>query len=356
MAQQDSPVIVIAAIAIVGVLFSLVAIYSRMVPSSSSRSTVIVALATSFPGALAWLVVAPLLVGGVPLSLLVPIAALASVASFLSSLAVRAAGASLVHSVIYAALWSALVFVPIASSTFFFAGPSTFLGVQPVDHGGSLAVNVAAGASAMAVLLSTRAGDRRPRTSPVSHGVGTAAVLTLTVGWLAWLVAAELAIDDATPAILINGIVGAIGGMVGWLVVQRIRHQSTSLAALAGGVVSGLVAVTAGAPLFSPVSATAAGAIAGGVACLFTISRVRASRRQQWFIVGSHLVAGGIGVIVLGLLATNLGLIYTGQIDLISQQILATAIVAIYSGVVSLMLWALLRWVSRSPWRPASVG
>ena len=131
--------------------------------------------------------------------------------------------------------------------------------------------------------------------------------------------------------------------MVGWLVVQRIRHRSVTLNSVAAGLVSGLVAVTAGAPLFTPVSAAASGVLAGAAACVFTLSRVAKSRRQQWYVVGTHLVAGAVGVVLLGLLATNMGFAFTGSVALIQAQIVGTIVVAAYSTVVSVVLWLALR-------------
>jgi ammonia channel protein AmtB len=186
---------------------------------------------------------------------------------------------------------------------------------------------------------------------------GLIAMVGLGLGWLVWLAGVELAIDGVTPGILLNGLVGGAGGVVGWLVVQRLRRQSTTLNAVAAGLVSGLVAITSGAPLFTPVSAAAAGIVAGAAACLFTLVRVGRSRRQQWFIVGSHLVAGAVGIVVLGLLATGMGFLFTGSIALIQNQVVATVIVAAYSVTVSVALWLpLQRLALRSSRRAAALA
>lgn len=134
--------------------------------------------------------------------------------------------------------------------------------------------------------------------------------------------------------------------MVGWLAVQRIRHRSVTLNSVAAGLISGLVAITAGAPLFTPISAASAGVIAGAAACIFTLQRVGKSRRQQWYVVGSHLIAGAVGVVLLGLLATNMGFVFTGSIALIRDQVLGTVVVAAYSLVVSVVLWLILRFAA----------
>jgi len=335
-------VIVVAGsvVAIVVVLVSLAIVDARMLPAAPWRASVLLSLGCAAAGSLAWVVLAPVLAPEVHGSLFVPIAALAGVAGYLATIAVRAAGGGIVATLVFALVWSGIVFVPTAILTFAPYAASWPIGIAPVDHGGSLAVNVATGAAAAGVLLT---GGPRLRTAIIGRSTGLIAMVGLGIGWILWLVGAELAIDDVTPGILLNGVVGGLGGVAGWLFVQRLSHKSTTLAAVAAGLVSGLVAVTAGAPLFTPVSAAAAGILAGGAACIFTLRRVGASRRQQWFVVGSHLIAAGVGIVVLGLLATGMGFLFTGSIALIVNQVAATVLVAIYSLVVSVVLWLALR-------------
>jgi len=327
--------------AILVVLVALAVVDARMLPAVPWRRSVLLSLACAAAGALAWAVLGPLIAPEVLGPLFAPIAALAGVASYLATIAVRAAGGGVVATIAFALAWSAIVFVPTAILTFAPYAASWPIDIAPIDHGGALAVNVSAGAAAMGVLL---LGGPRLRTATIGRVTGLVAMVGLCLGWILWLVGAELAIDDVTPGILLNGLVGAGGGVIGWLVVQRLSHRSTTLNAIAAGLVSGLVAVTAGAPLFTPVSAIAAGILAGGAACIFTLRRVGASRRQQWFVVGSHLIAAAVGIVVLGLLATGMGFLFTGSMALIINQVAGTVLVALYSTVVSVALWLPLRW------------
>lgn len=328
--------------AILAVLVSLAVVDARMLPAAPWRRSVLLSLGCACAGVLAWVALAPLLAPEVQSDLFPPITALAGVAAYLATIAVRAAGGGVVATLVFALAWSCLVFVPTAILTFAPYAASWPIDIAPVDHGGSLAVNVSTGAAAMGVLL---LGGPRLRTATIDRRTGLVAMITLSVGWLAWLVGAELAVDDVTPFIIINGLIGGIGGVVGWLFVQRLSHRSTTWQAVAGGLVSGLVAVTAGAPLFTPVSAAAAGILAGAAAALTTLRRVGASRRQQWFVVGSHLVAAAVGVTVLGLLATSLGFLFTGSLALILNQLIATVLVAAWSALFSIVLWLPLRWI-----------
>lgn len=342
------PVVVVAVAANLLVLVSLAVVDSRMLPTAPWLRSGILSLACAGTGIIAWLALAPLLATSVTGDLYLPIAALGGVAAFLATLAVRGVGAGIPTTLAFGMLWSAIVFVPAAVLSFS-SLPGPF-GLEPVDHGGSLAVNVAGGAAALGVLLASGSKARRPRSATIRIQTGVLAVIGMSAGWIAWLASAELAIDDVTPAIVLNGVVGALGGAGGWLVVQRIRHQRTTLSAVAAGLLSGLVSITAGAPLFTPVSAAAAGVLSGAAACIFTLNRVGASRRQQWFIVGSHLVAGTASLFLLGLLASGVGFVFTGQLLLVQNQVESALLVAGYSTAISFVLWLLLkRFVARSP-------
>lgn len=342
---MDGWVIVAAATAaLVVVLVAFWAVDGRMLPSASRASIVLLDLGIALAGAIPWLVFEPLVIPGASGTLYLPVAVLGAVAAFIATIAVRAAGARPASTLVFAFVWGGLVFAPAAVVSFTRIGALEFIGISPIDHGGSLAANVAGGAATLAVLLVNR-GPRR-RLADIPFGLSVTAVVSLCVAWLGWLVWAELAVDAATPAILLNGLVGAAGGMLGWLVVQRIRHQATNVTGVGAGLISGLIAIAAGAPLFTPVSSAAAGIIAGAVAALVAFAGVRRTRRPQWTVVGTHLVAGGLGVMGLGFTAEGLGMFYDGQIDLATSQIFATLLIAGYSMLVAVVLW----FVAVRPW------
>ena len=339
--MSDSVVVAVSVGAVLAVLVGLAIVDSRMLPATPWLRSGLFSASCAAAGVVAWLALAPLFLGNAPGYLYPTIAALAGLAAFLVTLAVRATGAGIAVTLAFATIWSAVVFVPTAALTF--AVLPWPLGIDPIDHGGSLAVNVATGAATLGVLLAGGAGAGRTRSATVTRNTGVAGVMLVTLGWIVWLASVEFAVDDITVAITVNSIVGAVGGVVGWLVVQRIRHQRTTLDAVIAGLVSGLVSITAGAALFTPVFAGVAGILAGAAACAFTINRVAATRRQQWFLVGSHLIAGATGLAVLGLFATGIGFVFTGQLLRLSEQAASAILVAAYSTGVSFLLWSGLK-------------
>lgn len=338
--MDETGLIAISVAALAVVLLGLWLVDGRLLPAAAPTRAIGLNLAVAAAGAVPWLVLAPLLDRwvGVMGPLYAPVALLGAIAAFLATVVPRTMGAGPARVLVFAVVWSALVFVP--------AAIVSFGAVMVLDHGGSLPVNVAAGGAALGVLL--LGGPRTARLQTMTLPLGVAGVSAVVLGWVGWLVGSELAIDLATPGIVIAGLVGALGGLAGWLIVQRLAHQATTLNAVAAGAISGVVAITAGAPLFTPVSAALTGLLAGGAAGLLTMDRARASRRPQWSIAGTHLLAGGIGVVTLGIAASGIGLIFTGQPGLALSQLVAALLVAGGSLVVSMLLWVVLRGRQRT--------
>ncbi|MBH0108919.1 ammonium transporter [Salinibacterium sp. NG22] len=332
----------IGVVALVTLLFSLLVLYSSTLPAVKWRRLVLESLACAIPGALAWALIVPAMGLSLRFVMMPSLGALGAVCCLLVTLVSRSSGASLVRSIAYSCVWAVGVYVPIAVRTFEPFGTTTPLGLNPIDHGGALVMSVAVGASMLAVLVVERHSLIRGARMTLPAPVGVIALVGVVLSWLLWLVGAEFALDDVVGLILTNGAVSAVFGVIGWVTVQLINHGVVGLKSLAGGGVSGLIAVTAGAPLFTPVSAAVAGLIAGAVACAFTVRKGSPLGNQLRFLVNAHLMGGSIGVVSLGVLATGSGFLFTGQTYIVEQQFLSVVATASYAFVVSSVFWWLL--------------
>lgn len=342
----------IGALALVVLLAALIVLYASTLPTSTWPRLVAESLACAAPGAIAWLAIVPALSVSVRPVMMPSLAALGAVCCFLVTLVSRSSGAPLLRSVLYSCIWAAVVFVPIAVRTFERFDAATPFGLDPIDHGGALVMSVAVGASMLAVLVVERRSLIRGARKAVPSLVGAVALAIAVLAWLMWLVGAEFAIDDVVGLILLNGVVSAAFGAFGWFFVQIINHGTVSLKSLAGGLVSGLIAVTAGAPLFTPVSAAVAGLIAGAIACAFTVRKGSPLGNQLRFLVNTHLMGGSIGVLSLGILATGSGFLFTGQTFVFEQQLLSVLASAVFAYIVSSVVW----WMLGSRRRRTALG
>lgn len=321
-----------AVLALAVCLAGLVVAYSRMLPPAPRAASLALSAGCALVASAVWLTLAPLGALPVPERLHGPIAALAAIAGFLISLPARAAAAGVLRVLGFTAAWTGLVFVP-AAVLGFAATPLGLGAYAPLDHGGALSLHIAAGAAAAGVLLIRPAGAAVP--APIPGWAAAVGIAAVVIGWLGWLVAAELRVGEVSLPILVNGVVAALGAAGGWSGVQRIRGLRLSAGAVSAGVLAGLIAVSAGAPLLTPVSAAASGVFAGALAAWLTLARVSASGRVLWFVVGSHLVAAAVGMFFLGLLGNDLGYIFTGQTEFILGQLGSSAAVALWSATVA---------------------
>ena len=273
------------------------------------------------------------------------VAALGGLFAVLATVAVHELAGGTARVLAFAGLSTAAVYVPVAIAVLSTSDGVLGATLATLDLGGALPVLVAAGSVGAAVLVAER---RSPRTSdaPPRRAV-IPAFAAVWVLWIVWLVAAELAIDPLTPGIVVNALVAPPASAVVWLIVQRVRHARTSAVGLVGGLFTGLVSVTAGAGFLDVFGAVIVGAVGGAVSSLIGYAVARRTGRPAWLLPIVLVVAGGVGTLLLGLLATRGGLMFTGQPEVISSQGVSVGAVIAYSLVVGLLLRAGQRVVLR---------
>jgi Amt family ammonium transporter len=301
-----------------------------------------------------WLIIRLVTPGAWTTSLEAPVAALAGLAAALVSLVVRAQTTRPLPLLVFCLVWTLLVFAPVATAVFFPSSVGLGGADGPIDLGGGLLIGVAAGASALGVLLVAR-GSSAPSvgTTPMAWWILVTAGALLWVGAIAGYLALEGAIDrQVSPRILGSTLIAPALGIIGWIIGQRIRTSTTSLIGALSGLVSGTVAIAAGAANFTPLWAGATGLIAGLAGAVFASRKTR-TRGIGWTLVGAHLLAGAIGLVTTGFFALGIGLIYTGQVVDIQVQFVGALVIGVWSLLVSSLLWlglrrfALRRFLSR---------
>jgi Amt family ammonium transporter len=278
---------------------------------------------------------------------------------------------------VFVPVWVTLSYFPLAHMVWgggFLSGAEGALAtwffddVVPVDYAGGTVVHINAGMAALVLVLviGARRGfgkeTMRPHNLPFTMlGAGL-----LWFGWYGFNVGSF--VPSATPAVAgdgaaafensvqfatnfvgetglvwVNTTAAAAAAMLGWLLVEKIRDgKGTSLGA-ASGVVAGLVAITPACGSLSPVGSLALGAAAGGVAALAVGLKYRFGYDDSLDVVGVHLVAGLVGTVGIGLLATSGGLLYgDGAAQLVVQTVIAL-FAMLWAGAVTLVVALLLK-------------
>jgi ammonium transporter, Amt family len=249
---------------------------------------------------------------------------------------------------VFVPVWTVLVYSVVAHWVWAPTGWLAKMGV--LDYAGGLVVEIVSGSSALALalVLGPRIGFKvdamRPHNLPfVILGVGL-----LWFGWFGFNAGSALAANGLASAIFLNTLVAGCLGMLGWLSVEQFRDGKPTTFGAASGVVAGLVAITPSCGTVNTLGAAAVG-LAAGVVCSFAILvKFKLNYDDSLDVVGVHFVGGVVGVLLIGLFATEVmtkganGLFYGGGLRQLGKQALAMLVVGLYAFTMSFVVAKLL--------------
>ena len=247
---------------------------------------------------------------------------------------------------VFAGIWATAVYFPVAAwvwgggwimnlGTTLFGEDS---GIAVIDYAGGTAVHMNAGAAALALALilgkriGFKPGIQKPHNVPLTL---TGAAL-LWFGWFGFNAGAEWLNGMAnTGLIILNTLGAAATGILGWLVVEKIRNGKPTAVGAASGAVSGLVAITPACANLTPAWALLLGAVTGVVCAIAVDWKFRLGYDDSLDVVGIHLVGGMIGTLYLGFFASETGLFVGGDARQLAVQVIAVLAVMLYSFVAA---------------------
>jgi Amt family ammonium transporter len=247
--------------------------------------------------------------------------------------------------VVLIALWSVLVYSPLAHWVF---SPTGWLFERgALDFAGGTAIHINAGIAALVVVAII--GKRRsyPDTPMPPHNLPYTILGTgiLWFGWFGFNAGSAGAANAQAAQALVNTNLAAAAAMLGWLVVEKLRSGHATTLGGASGAVAGLVAITPCAGFVGGMSPIIIGFIAG-VLCYLAIGIKRALKLDDSLdVIAVHLVGGIVGSLLLGFFAdasaTGIGtdgVFFGGGTDLLVDQTVAVVSALAFSGVVTFLI------------------
>ncbi|MGV9666792.1 ammonium transporter [Nocardia niigatensis] len=249
---------------------------------------------------------------------------------------------------IFVPVWALIVYAPIAHWVWTPDGWLHRLGA--LDYSGGLVVEIASGASAlaMALVLGPRVGFKtdamRPHNLPfVLLGAGL-----LWFGWFGFNAGSALAANSIAAAAFLNTLMAGCLGMLGWLVVEARRDGKPTTFGAASGAVAGLVAITPSCGEVNTIGAVIVGLVAG-VVCSFAVSwKFKGNYDDSLDVVGVHFVGGIVGTLLIGFLASAVmtggpkGLFYGGGLGQLGKQAVGVVTVTAFAFGVTFLLGKVL--------------
>lgn len=225
-------------------------------------------------------------------------------------------------------------------------------GTPSHDFAGSMVVHSVGGWISLvgAAILGPRIGkysrDGKVRAIP-GHNL-TIAALGVFILWFGWfgfnpgsqLAAATSTDQTAISLVFLNTNLAACAGGVIALLVSWVKYGKPSLSLTLNGILAGLVGVTAGCDVVSPLGAVIIGVICGMV-MIYAVDFIDHVLHIDDPVGASavHGVCGTLGTILVGMFAVEGGLFYGGGWNLLGAQTFASLIVAIWAAGMGYLIF-----------------
>lgn len=249
---------------------------------------------------------------------------------------------------IFAGIWATLVYFPVASWVFNFtvkdgeivAGGWLVHEIGVLDFAGGTVVEVASGASALAVALvvGKRFGFTKGMHAPHNVPLVLIGAAILLFGWFGFNAGSETAADGVASLAFINTLAAPVGAMLSWGLFEKLKHGKATSVGIATGAVAGAVAITPSCAYLDPLWSLVLGAIVGVVCAIAIEAKYRFGFDDSLDVVGVHLVAGLIGTLYIGLFGLQSGLFYGFGFEQLGKQALGCLAVGIYAFVMSWLI------------------
>jgi Amt family ammonium transporter len=236
----------------------------------------------------------------------------------------------------FMALWSVLIYAPIAHMMWEPTGFWTTAGV--LDFAGGTVVHVNAGIAGLvcALVLGKRLGYGREAMAPHNLTLTLIGASLLWVGWFGFNAGSAVASNGrAGMAIFVTQFATAVAALA-WMFTEWIAKGKPSVLGIASGAVAGLVAITPASGFVGAFGAMVIG-LAAGIGCFFAATTVKGWFRYDDSLdaFGVHCVGGIIGALLTGVLNVRA---ISGVDGSLLTQAGAVATTLLVSGVGSFIL------------------
>ncbi len=252
--------------------------------------------------------------------------------------------------VAFTALWSLLVYVPIARWMW---GGGWLFEQGALDFAGGVVVHTTAGIAAL--VLALLVGKRRSFAKPVPpHGpaLTMAGAGLLWVGWFGFNGGSSLAAGEGASDAILNTHLAACAAALVWALIERIKIGKATSIGIVTGAIAGLATITPAAGFIGPMGAILLGSV-GSLACFAAVLLVKRSFKidDSLDVFAVHGVGGILGSLLFPVFVlqgfggpgfdegVTLGAQFVSQAVAVGVTILwTTAITAIVALMISMVI------------------
>ena len=241
---------------------------------------------------------------------------------------------------VFTAVWSLVVYVPIAHWVW---EPSGWLAARGVlDYAGGTVVHINAGVAGLAscLVLGKRLGYGRESMAPHNLVLTLIGASLLWVGWFGFNAGSAVASDGRAGMAMIATQIATAAAALGWMFAEWVSKGKPSVLGIASGAVAGLVAITPASGFVGPTPAVVIGLIAG-VVCYFAATSLKHAMGYDDSLdaFGVHGVGGIVGALLTGVFASKE---ISGADGSIVTQALGVGVTVVYGFIVSFVILKLI--------------
>ena len=208
-------------------------------------------------------------------------------------------------TVVFAALWSVLVYAPVAHWVWHPTGWLAALG--HMDFAGGTVVHIASGASALvaAWVLGPRQGFGREPMLPHNLLVTVLGGGLLWAGWFGFNAGSAFEASGRAAGALLITQVGACAGAAAWGLGEYVRRGQWSVLGTITGAIAGLIAITPASGYVDMAGAMAIGGIAGVLCFVCVVGfKARTGIDDALDVFALHGVGGLVGTVLTPVFAS----------------------------------------------------
>ena len=239
---------------------------------------------------------------------------------------------------LFIVLFSIFIYAPLAHWTWH---PEGFLHKWGVlDFAGGTVVHISAGFAALsgAIFLGRRKDGEESNPTNIPYillGTGL-----LWFGWFGFNAGSALAANEVAVTAFINTNLASATAMLTWMLTDGARGKKRSATGTAVGAVVGLVAITPAAGYVTVGQSIFIGFVASIISYLAVRLKSHTSIDDTLDVFPCHGIGGIVGMLLTGVFAKNVGLIY-GNSTVFFHHLIALGIVSIYTFGGSFLLYKL---------------
>jgi ammonium transporter, Amt family len=251
--------------------------------------------------------------------------------------------------ILFAALWSLVVYSPVCHWVWAPGGWLRELGALDFAGGTVVHINAATGAVVFAAVLGKRRGLRVPTVLPHNVPFAILGAGLLWFGWLGFNGGSALGANGLAAYAFTNTFVAPAAAALAWGLAELFFfHGKMSGVGIASGAVAGLVAITPASGFVTPLSSLFIGLAAGLASLLAVRVRPRLGLDDSLDVFAVHGVAATLGALLTGVFAdkavNSAGA--DGSLALVGVQAIGVVATFAWSGLLSYAVLKLVGFVT----------